>query len=59
MFAIATALGSVYPNLLRYLIDEVITKKQFELVPRLALVVVVVVSMKGMFQFLMAYAEGA
>lgn len=49
--AVATALGLVYPNLLRYLIDDVITQKQFELVPRLALVVVLVVSMKGMLQF--------
>ena len=40
--AVATALGLVYPNLLRYLIDDVITQKQFELVPRLALVVVLV-----------------
>jgi ATP-binding cassette subfamily B multidrug efflux pump len=48
---VATALGLVYPNLLRYLIDDVITQKQFQLVPRLALVVVLVVSMKGMFQF--------
>ncbi|WP_082588366.1 ABC transporter ATP-binding protein [Paenibacillus sp. Soil724D2] len=56
--AVATALGLVYPNLLRYLIDEVITKKQFELVPRLALVVVLVVSMKGMFQFLHGLCGG-
>lgn len=56
--AVATALGLVYPNLLRYLIDDVITKKQFELVPRLALVVVIVVSMKGMFQFLHGLCGG-
>ncbi|NRF89787.1 ABC transporter ATP-binding protein [Paenibacillus frigoriresistens] len=56
--AVATALGLVYPNLLRYLIDDVITKKQFELVPRLALVVVLVVSMKGMFQFLHGLCGG-
>lgn len=56
--AVATALGLVYPNLLRYLIDDVITQKQFELVPRLALVVVVVVSMKGMFQFLHGLCGG-
>ncbi|MDQ0898408.1 ABC transporter ATP-binding protein [Paenibacillus sp. V4I7] len=56
--AVATALGLVYPNLLRYLIDDVITQKQFELVPRLALVVVVVVSMKGMFQFLHGLSGG-
>lgn len=56
--AVATALGLVYPNLLRYLIDNVITQKQFELVPRLALVVVLVVSMKGMFQFLHGLCGG-
>lgn len=56
--AVATALGLVYPNLLRYLIDDVITQNQFELVPRLALVVVVVVSMKGMFQFLHGLCGG-
>ncbi|RTE10380.1 ABC transporter ATP-binding protein [Paenibacillus whitsoniae] len=56
--AIATALGLVYPNLLRYLIDNVITKKQFDLVPRLALLVVCVVSLKGMFQFLHGFCGG-
>lgn len=56
--AVATALGLVYPNLLRYLIDDVITEKQFELVPRLALVVVLVVSLKGMFQFLHGLCGG-
>ncbi|TDF99396.1 ABC transporter ATP-binding protein [Paenibacillus piri] len=47
----ATALGLVYPNLLRYLIDEVITKRQFSLVPGLAMLVVGVVSCKALFQF--------
>ncbi|WP_052487525.1 ABC transporter ATP-binding protein [Gordoniibacillus kamchatkensis] len=47
----ATALGLVYPNLLRYLIDEVIRPKQFGRVPGLALLVVGVVSLKGLFQF--------
>ncbi|UKS30528.1 ABC transporter ATP-binding protein/permease [Paenibacillus sp. HWE-109] len=56
--ATATALGLVYPNLLRYLIDNVIAKKQFELVPKLALVVVLVVSMKGIFQFLHGLCGG-
>ncbi|SDN84904.1 ATP-binding cassette, subfamily B [Paenibacillus sp. yr247] len=56
--ATATALGLVYPNLLRYLIDDVIAKKQFELVPKLALVVVFVVSLKGMFQFLHGLSGG-
>jgi ATP-binding cassette subfamily B multidrug efflux pump len=56
--ASATALGLVYPNLLRYLIDDVIAKKQFELVPKLAIVVVIVVSIKGMLQFLHGLCGG-
>jgi ATP-binding cassette subfamily B multidrug efflux pump len=48
----ATALGLVYPNLLRYLIDEVIMKRQFSLVPKLSLLVVAVVSCKALFQFM-------
>jgi ATP-binding cassette subfamily B multidrug efflux pump len=55
---IATALGLVYPNLLRFLIDEVIRKEQFDLVPMLALTVVVVVAVKGMFQFLHGFTGG-
>ncbi|MDF2926058.1 MAG: transporter ATP-binding protein [Paenibacillaceae bacterium] len=47
----ATALGLVYPNLLRYLIDEVITKGQYDKVPALSLFVVAVVATKGCFQF--------
>jgi ATP-binding cassette subfamily B protein len=54
----ATALGLVYPNLLRYLIDEVISKRQFDQVPLLALLVVGVVSIKGMFQFLHGFSGG-
>lgn len=46
---LATTLGLVYPNLLRYLIDEVISKKQFDGVPYLALLVVCVVTVKGLF----------
>jgi ATP-binding cassette subfamily B multidrug efflux pump len=53
-----TALGLVYPNLLRYLIDEVISKRKFNLVPMLSLLVVVVVSIKGMFQFLQGFTGG-
>ncbi len=49
---LATALGLVYPNLLRYLIDEVIDPEKFELVPTLALIVVGVISLKAMNQFL-------
>jgi ATP-binding cassette subfamily B multidrug efflux pump len=47
-----TALGLVYPNLLRYLIDEVIVKGNYDKVPMLALFVVGIVTIKGMFQFL-------
>ncbi|MBP1994802.1 ABC transporter ATP-binding protein [Paenibacillus eucommiae] len=54
----ATALGLVYPNLLRYLIDEVIAKRQFELVPMLSIFVVVVVSFKGLLQFLHGFTGG-
>jgi ATP-binding cassette subfamily B multidrug efflux pump len=54
----ATALGLVYPNMLRYLIDDVISKKRFDLVPQLSLLVVLVVSIKGMFQFLHGLSGG-
>lgn len=54
----ATALGLVYPNLLRYLIDNVVRPKQFDLVPRLALLVVGVVTLKGMFQFAHGFFGG-
>ena len=45
----ATALGIVYPNLLRYLIDDVITPKKFELVPALSFTVVGIVTLKGLY----------
>lgn len=48
----ATALGLVYPNLLRYLIDDVIAKQQFSAVPYLSLVVVGVITCKALFQFM-------
>jgi len=51
-------LGLVYPNLLRILIDQVITKKQYQEVPKLALLVILVVSIKGMFQFLQGLFGG-
>lgn len=54
----ATSLGLIYPNLLRYLIDEVITKRDFSKVPALSLAVVVVVSVKGTFQFLNGFLGG-
>ncbi|WP_248925502.1 ABC transporter ATP-binding protein [Paenibacillus hamazuiensis] len=55
---VAVTLGLVYPNLLRYLIDEVITKKQFEGVPYLALLVVTVVTIKGLFMWLQGASSG-
>jgi ATP-binding cassette subfamily B protein len=55
---LATALGLVYPNLLRYLIDDVITKEDYGLVPRLAIAVVLVVSIKGLFQYLHGLSGG-
>lgn len=50
--ALATALGLVYPKLLQVLIDDVITPRNFELVPRLAIAVVGVVALKACMQFL-------
>lgn len=47
----ATGLGLVYPNLLRYLIDDVITPRQFDKVPALSLLVVGVVTAKGLIQY--------
>lgn len=54
----ATALGLVYPNLLRYLIDDVIKPKDFDKVPMLALSVVGVVTLKGFMQFLHGFFGG-
>ncbi|GIP32461.1 ABC transporter ATP-binding protein [Paenibacillus sp. J2TS4] len=56
--ACATALGLVYPNLLRYLIDDVIILGKYEMVPYLALLVIVVITIKGAFQFLHGFAGG-
>ncbi|MCM3749041.1 ABC transporter ATP-binding protein/permease [Paenibacillus pasadenensis] len=50
--ASATALGLVYPNLLRYLIDDVIKPSNWGPVPMLSLLVVCVVSLKGFMNFL-------
>ncbi|MCG7406684.1 ABC transporter ATP-binding protein/permease [Paenibacillus sp. ACRRX] len=55
---VATALGLVYPNMLRILIDDVIAKKQYEWVPWLALTVVTVVSVKGTLTFLHGFFGG-
>ncbi|WP_267490696.1 ABC transporter transmembrane domain-containing protein, partial [Paenibacillus sp. 1001270B_150601_E10] len=54
----ATALGLVYPNLLRILIDDVIAKEKYEWVPWLAGTVVAVVSLKGTLQFLHGFFGG-
>ncbi|NHN28670.1 ABC transporter ATP-binding protein [Paenibacillus agricola] len=54
----ATALGLVYPNLLRYLIDHVIAKQQFAEVPYLALVVVGIITCKALFQYLHGFFSG-
>jgi ATP-binding cassette subfamily B multidrug efflux pump len=54
----ATAIGLVYPKLLAYLIDDVITPRKFELVPTLAFIVVGVVSLKAIMQFLHGFSGG-
>lgn len=56
--AISTALGLVYPNLIRYLIDDVILPMQFETVPLLSIIVVVVISIKAVFQFIHGFTGG-
>jgi len=56
--ACATALGLVYPNLLRYLIDDVIQTKNWGVVPALSLTVVGVVSLKGCLNFLSGFFGG-
>jgi len=53
-----TALGLVYPNLLRYLIDDVITLKQFDSVPMLSVSLVVVIAVKALLQFVHGYTGG-
>lgn len=56
--ASATALGLVYPNLLRYLIDDVIKPSNWGPVPMLSLLVVCVVSLKGFMNFLSGFFGG-
>jgi ATP-binding cassette subfamily B multidrug efflux pump len=53
-----TALGLVYPQLIRYLIDVVIGEKKFELVPYLAFSVIILVSVKALFSFLYGHLGG-
>lgn len=56
--ATATALGLVYPNLLRILIDDVIKLRRFDQVPMLALAIFGVAILKGMMQFLHGFFGG-
>ncbi|MFM9280278.1 ABC transporter ATP-binding protein [Paenibacillus jiagnxiensis] len=56
--AIATALGLVYPTLLRRLIDDVIVPHYFEDVPMLALTALGVVILKSFMQFLHGFFGG-
>ncbi|MCI3920360.1 ABC transporter ATP-binding protein/permease [Paenibacillus sp. TRM 82003] len=56
--AISTALGLVYPYMLKFLVDEVIMKGDYGQVPFVALVVLGVVAVKGCFQFLNGFAGG-
>ncbi|EFM12006.1 ABC transporter related protein [Paenibacillus curdlanolyticus YK9] len=54
----ATGLGLVYPNLLRVLIDDVIMKQKFSMVPTLSLTVVGVIAVKSSLQFLHGFFGG-
>ncbi|MFK7695775.1 ABC transporter ATP-binding protein [Paenibacillus sp. HJGM_3] len=54
----STALGLVYPNLLRYLIDDVIRAENYNLVPYVALSVIGVIAVKASFQFLHGFLGG-
>ncbi|WNQ13894.1 ABC transporter ATP-binding protein [Paenibacillus aurantius] len=53
-----TALGLVYPQLLRYLIDVVIGENRYGQVPFLALFVIVLISVKALFGFLYGHIGG-
>ncbi|GGF89270.1 ABC transporter ATP-binding protein [Paenibacillus abyssi] len=54
----ATALGLVYPNMLRILIDDVIEPGQYHLVPTISLIVVGVIILKGTLQFVHGFFGG-
>lgn len=56
--AISTALGLVYPYMLKYLVDEVVLKGDYGQVPFVAFIVLGVVVVKGAFQFLTGYTGG-
>ncbi|WP_135556830.1 ABC transporter ATP-binding protein [Paenibacillus cymbidii] len=53
-----TALGLVYPNLLRYLIDDVIMPKRYGLVPYVAAANIAVVALKAGLTFLYGHFGG-
>ncbi len=54
----ATALGLVYPNMLRVLIDDAILGENYSLVPTIALTVVGVVIVKGALQYVHGFFGG-
>ncbi|OIB04612.1 multidrug ABC transporter ATP-binding protein [Paenibacillus sp. LC231] len=56
--AIATALGLVYPHLLKVLIDDAIKLENYGIVPQLALTVLGVVILKAFMQFLHGFFGG-
>ncbi|MBD2848648.1 ABC transporter ATP-binding protein [Paenibacillus sp. IB182496] len=56
--AVATALGLVYPNLLRVLIDDVLIAEQYQWVPTIALTVVGVIILKASMQFVHGFFGG-
>ncbi|WP_315371966.1 ABC transporter ATP-binding protein [Paenibacillus xylanexedens] len=56
--ALATALGLVYPYMLRILIDDIIVPRTFEGVPIIALTVLGVVILKAGMQFLHGFFGG-
>ncbi|HZG76392.1 MAG TPA: ABC transporter ATP-binding protein [Paenibacillus sp.] len=56
--AVSTALGLVYPYMLKVLVDDVIAKGNYDQVPFVALTVVGVVVVKAGFQFLHGFAGG-
>ncbi|ANF97387.1 ABC transporter ATP-binding protein [Paenibacillus bovis] len=56
--ATATALGLVYPNLLRYLIDDIIKLRRYDQVPMLVIGLFVVTILKACMQFLHGFFGG-
>lgn len=54
----ATALGLVYPNMLRMLIDDAILAENYGLVPAIALTVVSVIIVKASLQFVHGFTGG-